>query len=76
MGKFDWSSFYWRIRRSRIGHDERFSAEKFGEQSVDFVFRAWEKAWELEKEERNLLSRPLAIFFTDYFNAKPTFLTN
>jgi hypothetical protein len=69
-GKFDWSSFYWRIKRSRIGHDERFSADKFGEQSVCFIFDAWEKAWELEKEERKLLSRPFAIFCTDYFNSK------
>ena len=37
---------------------------------MDFVFHAWEKAWELEKEEKNLLARPVALFFCDYFNSK------
>jgi len=37
---------------------------------VDFLFETWQKAWELEKEERNLLARPVALFFCDYFNSK------
>ena len=37
---------------------------------MDFLFEAWTKAWELEKEEKNLLARPLAQFFSDYFSSK------
>lgn len=37
---------------------------------MDFVFDAWQQAWELEKEEKNLLARPTALFFCDYFNSK------
>lgn len=35
-----------------------------------FVFEAWKQAWELEKEEKNLLAGPVALFFCDYFNSK------
>lgn len=37
---------------------------------MDFLFEAWQKAWELEKEEKNLFARPTALFFCDYFNSK------